>query len=43
MPHVTSDDEDRYLPKTLDLVFENVQRLSADQPLLNMIDPKREY
>jgi phosphoglycerate dehydrogenase-like enzyme len=43
MPHVTSDDEDRYLPKTLDLVFENLRRLSAGQPLLNMVDPKREY
>jgi phosphoglycerate dehydrogenase-like enzyme len=43
MPHVTSDDEDRYLPKTLDLVFENVRRLAAGQPLINMVDPQREY
>jgi phosphoglycerate dehydrogenase-like enzyme len=43
MPHVTSDDEDQYLPKTLDLVFENVRRLSAGQPLLNVVDPQRGY
>jgi phosphoglycerate dehydrogenase-like enzyme len=43
MPHVTSDDEDKYLPKTLDLVFENVRRLSAGQPLLNLVDPVRGY
>jgi phosphoglycerate dehydrogenase-like enzyme len=43
MPHVTSDDEDRYLPKTLDLVFENVRRLAAGRPLINMVDPQREY
>jgi phosphoglycerate dehydrogenase-like enzyme len=43
MPHVTSDDEHKYLPKTLDLVFENVRRLSAGQPLLNQVDPVRGY
>ena len=43
MPHVSSDDEDRYLPRTLDLVCENMRRLSAGQPLLNMVDPTREY
>jgi phosphoglycerate dehydrogenase-like enzyme len=43
MPHVTSDDEDNYLPKTLDLVFENVRRLLAGQPLLNLVDPVRGY
>jgi phosphoglycerate dehydrogenase-like enzyme len=43
MPHVTSDDEQKYLPKTLDLVFENVQRLLAGQPLLNLVDRLRGY
>ena len=43
MPHVSSDDEDRYLPRTLDLVCENMRRLSTGQPLLNMVDPTREY
>jgi phosphoglycerate dehydrogenase-like enzyme len=43
MPHVTSDDEDLYLPKTFDLVFENVRRLRLGAPLLNVVDPNREY
>jgi glyoxylate/hydroxypyruvate reductase len=43
MPHVTSDDEERYLPKTLDLVFANAQRLAAGQPLLNVVDSARGY
>jgi len=30
-PHVTSDDPDEYLPKTFDLVFENVRRQRASQ------------
>jgi len=43
MQHVTSDDEDEYLPKTLDLAFKNAQHLVAGQGLLNVIDPQREY
>lgn len=43
MPHVTSDDEDEYLPKTLDLVFENVRRLEGGVPLVNVVDREREY
>lgn len=43
MPHVSSDDEDEYIPKTLDLVFENAARLRAGQPLLNVVDPTRGY
>jgi phosphoglycerate dehydrogenase-like enzyme len=43
MQHVTSDDEDEYLPKTLDLVFTNVQRLIAGSALLNAIDPRLGY
>jgi hypothetical protein len=43
MQHVTSDDEDEYLPKTLDLAFKNAQHLVAGQGLLNAIDPQREY
>lgn len=42
-PHVTSDDEDDYLPKTFDLVFENVRRLVAGKELLNSVDPQRGY
>jgi phosphoglycerate dehydrogenase-like enzyme len=43
MPHVTSDDENQYLPKTFDLVFENARRLATGQPLLNVVDLQREY
>jgi phosphoglycerate dehydrogenase-like enzyme len=42
-PHVTSDDLEGYLPKTLDLVFENARRLQAAEPLLNCVDRKRGY
>ena len=38
MPHVTSDDEEQYLPKSFDLVFENVRRLTAEKDLLNVVD-----
>jgi phosphoglycerate dehydrogenase-like enzyme len=43
MPHVTSDDLDCYLPKTLDLVFANAARLRRGQPLVNVVDPMRGY
>lgn len=43
MQHVTSDDEDEYLPKTLDLAFKNAQHLVAGQGLFNAIDPQKEY
>jgi phosphoglycerate dehydrogenase-like enzyme len=42
-PHVTSDDLEGYLPKTLDLVFENVRRLEHGQALRNVVDRAREY
>lgn len=42
-PHVTSDDLDAYMPKTLDLVFANFRRLQGGQPLLNRVDPVRGY
>jgi phosphoglycerate dehydrogenase-like enzyme len=43
MPHVTSDDLDEYLPKTLDLVFANAARLMNGETLFNRIDPARGY
>jgi phosphoglycerate dehydrogenase-like enzyme len=43
IPHVTSDDEDLYLPKTFDLVFDNARRLAAGEPLLNRVDTARGY
>jgi phosphoglycerate dehydrogenase-like enzyme len=42
-PHVTSDDLDGYLPKTLDLVLNNAKRLESGQPLLNIVDPAKQY
>jgi phosphoglycerate dehydrogenase-like enzyme len=43
MPHVTSDDEEEYLPKSFDLVFENVRRLTDGKQLLNVVDPELGY
>jgi glyoxylate/hydroxypyruvate reductase len=43
IPHVSSDDEEQYLPKTFDLVFENARRLMAGEDLLNVVDREREY
>jgi phosphoglycerate dehydrogenase-like enzyme len=43
MPHVTSDDENQYLPKSFDLVFENVRRLISGKELLNVVDRERGY
>jgi glyoxylate/hydroxypyruvate reductase len=42
-PHVSSDDLDHYLPKTFDLVFQNLERLLTDQPLLNCVDSMKQY
>jgi phosphoglycerate dehydrogenase-like enzyme len=42
-PHVTSDDLDEYLPKTLDLVFANAARLMRGEMLANVVDPARGY
>ena len=42
-PHVTSDDLDEYLPKTLDLVFANAVRLMQGERLVNAVDPLRGY
>jgi len=42
-PHCLSDDEEHYLPRTLDLVFENVGRLLAGKKLKNRVDLKRAY
>jgi len=42
-PHVSSDDVVQYVPRTLDLIFENVRRLLAGRPLKNRVVPEREY
>ncbi|HLI10351.1 MAG TPA: D-2-hydroxyacid dehydrogenase [Alphaproteobacteria bacterium] len=42
-PHCSSDDVERYMPLTLDLVFRNLERLIAGKPLKNRVDPRRGY
>jgi phosphoglycerate dehydrogenase-like enzyme len=42
-PHCSSDDLDRYIPTTLDLIFENVARSIAGLKLLNRVDVERQY
>ncbi|MBM3357385.1 MAG: D-2-hydroxyacid dehydrogenase [Betaproteobacteria bacterium] len=42
-PHVLSDDIEQYIPRTLDIFFDNVRRYLAGQPLRNVVDLEREY
>jgi glyoxylate/hydroxypyruvate reductase len=42
-PHCSSDDAEMYTPKTLDLVFRNVELLMAGKPLVNVVDPVKQY
>ena len=42
-PHVSSDDVDRYVPRTLDLVFANVRRHLQGRPLKNLVHSDRQY
>lgn len=42
-PHVSSDDDTSYVPKTLDLVFDNLGRLLDGRPLRNRVRPKLGY
>jgi phosphoglycerate dehydrogenase-like enzyme len=42
-PHVASDDEEHYMPRTLDFFFDNVQRYLAGMPLRNRVQPARGY
>jgi glyoxylate/hydroxypyruvate reductase A len=42
-PHCSSDDATAYMPMTLDLVFDNVDRLLRGQELLNVVDLNLEY
>jgi len=43
VPHVSSDDEEAYMPRNYDLFFRNARRYLAGRPLMNLIDPMREY
>ena len=42
-PHVLSDDIEHYIPRTLDIFFDNIRRHLAGQPLRNAVDLAREY
>lgn len=42
-PHVLSDDIDNYVPRTLDLFFNNVRSFLEGKPLTNVVDLERAY
>jgi glyoxylate/hydroxypyruvate reductase len=42
-PHSSSDDTERYTPRTLDLVMRNVERFLAGKPLVNRVSRKLQY
>jgi phosphoglycerate dehydrogenase-like enzyme len=42
-PHCSSDDADDYVPRTLDLIFDNLRRLMAGEELVAVVDPKLGY
>jgi glyoxylate/hydroxypyruvate reductase len=42
-PHCSSDDRELYTPKTLDLVFDNLERFIAGKPLRNRVSARLQY
>jgi phosphoglycerate dehydrogenase-like enzyme len=42
-PHVMSDDLHQYIPRTLDIFFDNVRRHLSGKRLTNIVDIEREY
>ena len=42
-PHVLSDDIEQYIPRTLDIFFDNIRRYLRGEPLRNVVDLEREY
>jgi glyoxylate/hydroxypyruvate reductase len=42
-PHCSSDDRELYTPRTLDLVFANLERFVAGKPLRNRVSAERQY
>lgn len=42
-PHVSSDDAERYVPRTLDLFFDNLRRYLTGRPLRNRVRRRSEY
>jgi phosphoglycerate dehydrogenase-like enzyme len=42
-PHSSSDDTERYTPRTLDLVMRNMERFLSGKALMNRVSPKLQY
>ncbi len=42
-PHCAVDDEEAYVPRCLDIFFDNVKRMVAGRPLRNVVDTKIGY
>lgn len=42
-PHISADDGDTYVQMTLELVFENLRRYLANEPLINVVRPELGY
>jgi len=42
-PHVSSDDSERYAIDTVGLFFANFRRFISGLPLVNRVDPLRQY
>ncbi|MDX1433683.1 MAG: D-2-hydroxyacid dehydrogenase [Gammaproteobacteria bacterium] len=42
-PHCSSDDREQYTPRTLDLVFRNLERLMEGRALVNRVSRKHQY
>jgi phosphoglycerate dehydrogenase-like enzyme len=42
-PHVASDDEEQYMPRTIDLVFDNVRCYLAGRPIRNQVRRHLQY
>ena len=42
-PHISADDGDAYIPLTLNLFFDNLERYLAGESLLNPVDPAQGY
>ena len=42
-PHVSSDDDARYAPLTIDLVFDNIRRWRAGRAFRNIVDAALQY
>ena len=42
-PHCSSDDPESYMPDTLDLMFSNIRRIFAGEPVVNKVEADLDY